>query len=118
MTSLQQRNRPRIVFPVKIFVECQFEERLFGNGEMKQGHAGMEFPVVGIAEDPGDIAVLGLDDEFGALAQSLAELRVLGITARFIEGMERESLGHVAVAETHELWENEPHPMRLLFTRR
>lgn len=55
---------------VEVFEQGRFEEGVVGGGGRKQGHAGAEFEIVGIAEDLLSAAPFHIEHQLRAFAES------------------------------------------------
>src|SRR5262249_10351784 len=90
------------------------EQRLVRGSLREQRQAGAEFEVVGGAEDLMRGSSFYRNNGFAAFAQARAQDRMGQIVARFLQRLDGVGLRHGAVAQPRDLWEDEPHPMRLL----
>src|ERR1700676_5569294 len=77
----------------------------------------MKFPMVRIAKDGFDGPVVQRSDELGAGAESEPQHRVTEIGRGFVERANRVFLRRRTLAESFDLWKDEPHPMAFLATR-
>jgi len=98
------------------FLECRGEDIVgFGCGGLgEQGGRGVEFEVVGVAEDLFDRTILDGVDKSGTVAEARAEGGVGEVGAGFGEVGDGEALGHRGGAEALDLGEDEPHPVGAL----
>ena len=98
-------------------IEHFAEYVVFAIAQGKQGHARLQFQVVGGAEDLSCRYVGVSQHQSRAFDESGAECRVLQIVTRLLNRRECESLRHRAPAESRDLGKDEPHPMRRLPAR-
>ena len=98
-------------------VEHFAENVVFVIAQGKQGHARLQFQVVGGAEDLRCRPVGVSQHQSRAFDESGAEYRVLQIVIGLLNRCECESLRHGASAESRDLGKDEPHPMRCLPAR-
>lgn len=99
---------------VEVLVQGLLEDEAFRGGAGKQGYRGSELEVVGRAEDLMDCASLNLNNQFCALEQARAEDGVARVGLGFLERADAELIGHLAMAETLHLREDEPDPVAAL----
>src|ERR1700676_5769166 len=74
----------------------------------------MKFPMVRITEDGFDGRVVQRSDELGAGAESVPQHWVVEIGHGFVERANRVFLRGRTLAESFDLWKDEPHPMAFL----
>jgi hypothetical protein len=102
----------RTVFPVRIEGRDGFRKDLLPRDGVEQGHARAEFHVVGRTQDVGYAVFARRHDEPRAFDQARSEQVVLKVCSGFRPRADSETLRHGAEAETGDLREDEPHPMR------
>lgn len=90
------------------------EEAVRLGAEGEEGHAGVEFQAVHMAENVLNRPAPHVQDEGGALAQAWAEEGVGEVTAGLVNGVEGEAPRHRAAAESADLGKDEPHPVGIL----
>ena len=98
-------------------IEHFAENVVFVIAQGKQGHARLQFQVVGGTEDLRCRLVGVSEHQSRAFNESGADYRVLQIVIGLLNRRECESLRHGASAESRDLGKDEPHPMRCLLAR-
>jgi hypothetical protein len=67
----QDVDRQLVRLAVEVFEQSIFEEGVVGGSSQKQGHAGAEFQIVWVGEDPGSATSLYIQNKLRTLSESL-----------------------------------------------
>ena len=96
---------------VEVFEQGGFEEGVVGGSGQKQGHAGAEFEIVGIAEYLLSAAPFHIKHHLRALAESGTQDRVLKIGLGLIKRANGKLLRCAATTKTGDLRKDKPDPV-------
>jgi len=72
----------------------------------------MELQIIRVTEDFRNSSAPNLNDQSRALTQTLAQFWMSCITPGMFQRLDGKPLRHVAKAQTYDLRENKPHPVR------